>query len=159
MREALFIKRNAKKWQEYQHFDTDDPDEKADRFITLVDDLAYAKTFYPHGRVTRWINSLAVSTPVVIKRHSITVRLTHWFNVLCFVLLLMSGLAIFNAHPALYWGHYGYRGIPPVMGIGAMIEPTNRDPGRPVVWCQPAFANRSMYVRNDRELVCVSLEK
>jgi len=62
MREALFIKRNAKKWQEYQHFDTDDPDEKADRFITLVDDLAYAKTFYPHGRVTRWINSLAVST-------------------------------------------------------------------------------------------------
>jgi uncharacterized membrane protein SpoIIM required for sporulation len=62
MREALFIKRNAKKWQEYQHFETDDPDEKADRFITLVDDLAYARTFYPHGRVTRWINSLAVST-------------------------------------------------------------------------------------------------
>ncbi|MEO5683803.1 MAG: stage II sporulation protein M [Chitinophagaceae bacterium] len=62
MREALFIKRNAKKWQEYQHFETDDPDEKADRFITLVDDLAYAKTFYPHGRVTKWINSLAVST-------------------------------------------------------------------------------------------------
>ncbi|MFT3936143.1 MAG: stage II sporulation protein M [Chitinophagaceae bacterium] len=62
MREALFIKRNAKKWQEYQHFETDDPDEKADRFITLVDDLSYAKTFYPHGRVTKWINSLAVST-------------------------------------------------------------------------------------------------
>lgn len=62
MREALFIKRNAKKWQEYQHFQTDDPDEKAERFINLVDDLAYAKTFYPHGRVTRWINSLAVST-------------------------------------------------------------------------------------------------
>ncbi len=62
MREALFIKRNAKKWQEYQHFETDDPDEKANRFITLVDDLSYAKTFYPHGKVTGWINSLAVST-------------------------------------------------------------------------------------------------
>jgi uncharacterized membrane protein SpoIIM required for sporulation len=62
MREALFIKRNAKKWQEYQHFETDDPDEKADRFIILVDDLAYAKTFYPHGKVVRWINSLAVTT-------------------------------------------------------------------------------------------------
>ena len=62
MREALFIKRNAKKWQEYQHFETDDPDEKAERFINLVDDLAYAKTFYPHGRVTRWINNLAVIT-------------------------------------------------------------------------------------------------
>src|SRR5260221_3726765 len=68
-----------------------------------------------------------VNTAVAIKRHSITVRLTHWLNVLCFVLLLMSGLAIFNAHPALYWGHYGYRGIPPIMGIGAMIEPTNRE--------------------------------
>jgi len=62
MREALFIKRNAKRWQEYEHFETDDPDEKAERFITLVDDLAYAKTFYPRGKVTRWINSLAVST-------------------------------------------------------------------------------------------------
>ena len=51
MREALFIKRNAKKWQEYQHFETDDPDEKADRFINLVDDLAYAKTFYPGRHV------------------------------------------------------------------------------------------------------------
>jgi outer membrane protein assembly factor BamB len=38
-----------------------------------------------------------------------------------------------------------------------VIEPTNRMPGRPVVWCHPAFANRSMYVRNDREIVCLSL--
>ena len=38
-----------------------------------------------------------------------------------------------------------------------LIDPTNMDPGRPVVWCQPAFANRSVYVRNDKELVCVSL--
>jgi outer membrane protein assembly factor BamB len=38
-----------------------------------------------------------------------------------------------------------------------VIDPTNTDPGRPVVWCQPAFANRSMYVRSDKELVCVSL--
>ena len=45
MREALFIKKNAQKWQEYEHFETDDPDEMANRFTTLVDDLAYAKTF------------------------------------------------------------------------------------------------------------------
>ena len=38
-----------------------------------------------------------------------------------------------------------------------LIEPTNRDPGRPVVWSHPAFANRSIYVRNDREIICVSL--
>jgi thiosulfate reductase cytochrome b subunit len=40
----------------------------------------------------------------VIYRHTLLVRLTHWINALCFVLLLMSGLQIFNAHPALYWG-------------------------------------------------------
>lgn len=47
------------KWNEYQHAETNDPDEMADRFITLVDDLAYAKTFYPKSKVTRWINGIA----------------------------------------------------------------------------------------------------
>ena len=61
MREALFIKKNAQKWQEYEHFQTDDPDEMANRFTTLVDDLAYAKTFYPHSKVTRLINGHAVA--------------------------------------------------------------------------------------------------
>jgi outer membrane protein assembly factor BamB len=38
-----------------------------------------------------------------------------------------------------------------------LLEPTNRDPGRLVVWSHPAFANRSVYARNDREIVRVSL--
>jgi thiosulfate reductase cytochrome b subunit len=37
-------------------------------------------------------------------RHSALVRTTHWINVACIVLLLMSAMAIFDAHPALYWG-------------------------------------------------------
>ena len=61
MREALFIKKNVNKWHEYEHLDTKDPDELANRFTTLVDDLAYAKTFYPQSKVTRLINGLAVS--------------------------------------------------------------------------------------------------
>ena len=40
----------------------------------------------------------------LIYRHPLPVRLAHWIVVLCFALLLMSGLQIFNAHPALYWG-------------------------------------------------------
>jgi thiosulfate reductase cytochrome b subunit len=40
-------------------------------------------------------------------RHSALVRLTHWINVFCFSLLLMTGAQIFNAHPRLYWGEYG----------------------------------------------------
>jgi len=39
-----------------------------------------------------------------IYRHSAVVRVCHWINVLCLTVLLMSGLQIFNAHPALYWG-------------------------------------------------------
>ncbi|MEO6696854.1 MAG: cytochrome b/b6 domain-containing protein [Gammaproteobacteria bacterium] len=43
-------------------------------------------------------------TAIRIYRHSLPVRLTHWINVLCLTILVMSGLQIFNAHPALYWG-------------------------------------------------------
>lgn len=38
-------------------------------------------------------------------RHRLPVRLAHWIIAGCFVVLLMSGLQIFNAHPALYWGN------------------------------------------------------
>lgn len=37
-------------------------------------------------------------------RHRLPVRVMHWINVICLTILLMSGLTIFNAHPALYWG-------------------------------------------------------
>ncbi len=46
----------------------------------------------------------AKPTKVFIKRHTLVTRLTHWINVMAISLLLMSGLQIFNAHPALYWG-------------------------------------------------------
>jgi len=39
-----------------------------------------------------------------VYRHALIVRLTHWINVLCLLVLLMSGLQIFNAHSTLYWG-------------------------------------------------------
>lgn len=44
------------------------------------------------------------SRSTLFYRHSLVVRITHWVNVLCVLVLLMSGLQIFNAHPALYWG-------------------------------------------------------
>jgi thiosulfate reductase cytochrome b subunit len=37
-------------------------------------------------------------------RHRLPVRVMHWVNVVCFFIMLMSGLGIFNAHPNLYWG-------------------------------------------------------
>jgi len=45
------------------------------------------------------------AAPRRVYRHRLPVRLMHWINVVCLVVLLGSGLNIFNAHPALYWGH------------------------------------------------------
>jgi thiosulfate reductase cytochrome b subunit len=51
------------------------------------------------------MNSPATAHPPErIYRHRLPVRLMHWINVICLTVLLMSGLQIFNAHPALYWG-------------------------------------------------------
>jgi thiosulfate reductase cytochrome b subunit len=59
----------------------------------------------------------------VVYRHAIAVRLTHWANLLFLTLLLMSGLCIFNYHPALYWGHSGYRGAPSFLSIRTYEDP------------------------------------
>ncbi len=40
-----------------------------------------------------------------------------------------------------------------------LLKPTSEAFGREVVWSHPAFANRSVYARNDEEIVCVSLAK
>jgi outer membrane protein assembly factor BamB len=38
-----------------------------------------------------------------------------------------------------------------------VVAPTGVAEGRDVMWSMPAFANRCAYLRNDREIVCVSL--
>jgi outer membrane protein assembly factor BamB len=40
-----------------------------------------------------------------------------------------------------------------------VIEPTNVAFGRSVVWSAPAFANKRVYLRNDKECICVDLAK
>ena len=40
-----------------------------------------------------------------------------------------------------------------------ILEPTNECFGRSVVWSHPAFANKCVYARNDKEIVCYSLAK
>jgi outer membrane protein assembly factor BamB len=49
----------------------------------------------------------------------------------------------------------GYR----EMGRQNVIEPTNSTWGRPVVWSYPAFAERSLFTRNDKKLVAVDLNR
>ncbi|GGN53516.1 hypothetical protein GCM10011349_28180 [Novosphingobium indicum] len=43
----------------------------------------------------------------VVKRHRLSTRVWHWINAVTLLVMLMSGLMIFNAHPRLYWGEYG----------------------------------------------------
>jgi thiosulfate reductase cytochrome b subunit len=55
----------------------------------------------------------------VIYRHGLVVRITHWINLLCISLLLMSGLQILNAHPRLYFGAKGADADTPWLEMGA----------------------------------------
>lgn len=64
-------------------------------------------------------------TTVLVHRHAIITRLTHWINAVCLGFLLLSGLQIFNAWPSLYWGQYGADGDHSWLSIG-----TARDHGQ-----------------------------
>jgi len=59
MKEALFVKQNSEKWQHFDQMQHANPDELADRFIEIANDLAYAKTFYPDSKTTAYLNGLA----------------------------------------------------------------------------------------------------
>lgn len=74
-----------------------------------------------HRRGTRMPPHDATGT-IWYRRHAWPVRLMHWINVLAFFLLLLSGLQIFNAHPALYWGKSSYSGRPPVLETNARMD-------------------------------------
>lgn len=61
----------------------------------------------------------------VIYRHKLPVRIMHWINAICLLILLGSGLQIFNAHPALYWGqrsHFDH----PLLSMTAQQAPNGK---------------------------------
>jgi len=76
------------------------------------------------------MDDLAHSTPApvpvrtqppkwTIYRHRLPVRIMHWINVICMFVMVGSGLSIFDAHPALYWGPQSNFNAPILM-IGAV---------------------------------------
>ena len=68
----------------------------------------------------------------LIYRHTVFVRLSHWLNAICFAVLLMSGLQIFNAHPMLHWGVKGDEADPALFSIYA----EDQLEGPPIGWLQ-----------------------
>ena len=63
MREVSFIKQNKEKWLSFERaiFNNDfkDPDALASQYIHVINDLAYAQTFYPKSKVIEYLNQLA----------------------------------------------------------------------------------------------------
>lgn len=45
------------------------------------------------------------------------------------------------------------------LGRAKMVEPTAENWGRKIVWSHPAFAGKCVFARNDKEIVCLSLEE
>ncbi|MEQ8311451.1 MAG: cytochrome b/b6 domain-containing protein [Sphingopyxis sp.] len=60
--------------------------------------------------------------PERVYRHRLPTRIWHWVNAVTLLVLLMSGLMIFNAHPRLYWGDYGANSDPAWLAIGSTAD-------------------------------------
>ena len=62
MREIAFIKQNKAKWLNFEQSlgqrDKRNPDELADSYIQLLNDLSYAQTYYPKSKTTIYLNFL-----------------------------------------------------------------------------------------------------
>lgn len=62
MREVTFLRQRSERWKRAEALidqaSTANPDELAAHFVELTDDLAYARTFYPEGRTTVYLNEL-----------------------------------------------------------------------------------------------------
>ena len=114
MREGQFIKRNIRRWKNYQE-QSEDPDEVASRFMHLVDDLSYAKTFYPFSNTVRYINGLAariflsiyrnkkeernriyqflaIDLPLTVQKHHRTLLFTFAFFAICIAIGVFSAI-------------------------------------------------------------------
>lgn len=63
MKEVQFLNINSEKWKkfEFQLARKSDPksDENAETFIEILDDLSYAKTYYPKGKTHQYLNSIS----------------------------------------------------------------------------------------------------
>ncbi len=74
MREAAFLKQNADRWKEFEQLlnareRRTSPDQLADLFVQVTDDLSYARTFFPESRATTYLNALALRAHQALYRN------------------------------------------------------------------------------------------
>ncbi len=73
MREAAFVKQNEQRWESFEALlnraPQENPDQLADYFVQLTDDLAYAQTHYPKSNTAVYLNNLAAKVHQAIYRN------------------------------------------------------------------------------------------
>ncbi len=73
MREAAFVKQNTPRWQKFEALlvskQAYNPDQLADLFVQLTDDLSYARTHYPTSQTTLYLNNLTAKVHQSIYRN------------------------------------------------------------------------------------------
>lgn len=76
MREVAFIKQNKEKWLSFEkaivNNDFNNPDELASQYIHVINDLAYAQTYYPKSKVIAYLNQLSANAYQKIYRTKTT---------------------------------------------------------------------------------------
>lgn len=64
MRESVFIKQNVDKWRNYEYIisrnEYESPSHKADVYIDVSSDLAFAQSHYPNAEITSYLNDMTV---------------------------------------------------------------------------------------------------
>jgi outer membrane protein assembly factor BamB len=83
-----------------------------------------------------------------------TGAIERWEN--AFIVTHERRFVLFNEHGDLIFADISPSGYTEI-DRAHIIDPDDPQPGRPVVWTHPAFAHRSVYVRSNKEIVCVSL--
>lgn len=86
MREVAFIKQNKEKWLNFEEAifgkTQKNPDELANLYIHLMNDLSYAQTYYPKSKTTVYLNHLASQTyqKIYKTKRTETNRIKHFFK-------------------------------------------------------------------------------
>jgi uncharacterized membrane protein SpoIIM required for sporulation len=86
MREVAFIKQNKEKWLAFEQAifgkSKKNPDEIANLYIHLVNDLSYSQTYYPKSKTVVYLNYLASQTyqKIYKTKREDTNRLSHFFK-------------------------------------------------------------------------------
>ena len=115
MREITFLKINSEKWQEFEDNlslkKQNNPDDIANLFIQLTNDLSYAKTHFPKSKTTQYLNGLAAEVHQQIyknKKESNNRIVSFWTNELPLVVRschkqLFYALLIFLVSGLIGW--------------------------------------------------------